>query len=103
MKVLCVIDNLSTGGAQRQIINLAIGLHQRGHSVSMFCYAPGTLLAQPLEKEGIHAHVQLKKSRFSLDVVRGLRRHIDQGKYQAVVSFLNTPNFYAVLSSFFFS
>ena len=56
---------------------------------------------QPLEKEGIHAHVQLKKSRFSLDVVRGLRRHIDQGKYQAVVSFLNTPNFYAVLSSFF--
>jgi GalNAc-alpha-(1->4)-GalNAc-alpha-(1->3)-diNAcBac-PP-undecaprenol alpha-1,4-N-acetyl-D-galactosaminyltransferase len=99
MKVLCVIDNLSTGGAQRQIINLAIGLHRRGHDVSMFCYAPGTLLAQPLENEGIHVHLYLKKSRFSLDVIRGLRRYIDQGKYKAVVSFLNTPNFYAILSS----
>jgi GalNAc-alpha-(1->4)-GalNAc-alpha-(1->3)-diNAcBac-PP-undecaprenol alpha-1,4-N-acetyl-D-galactosaminyltransferase len=99
MKVLCVIDNLNTGGAQRQIINLAIGLHQRGHSVSMFCYAPGTLLAHYLEREGIHVHVKLKKSRFSLDVIQGLRRYIDRGKYQAVVSFLNTPNFYAVLSS----
>ena len=99
MKVLCVIDNLSTGGAQRQIINLAIGLHQRGHYVSMFFYAPGTLLAQYLEKEGVHVHVQLKKSRYSFNVIKGLRRCIDQGKYQAVVSFLNTPNFYAILAS----
>ena len=99
MKVLCVIDNLSTGGAQRQIINLAIGLHQRGHYVSMFFYAPGTLLAQYLEKEGVHVHVQLKKSRYSFNVIKGLRRCIDQGKYRAIVSFLNTPNFYAVLSS----
>src|SRR4030042_1184852 len=99
MKVLCIIDNLSTGGAQRQIINLAIGLHRRGYDVSMFCYAPGTLLAQPLENEGIHVNLYLKKSRFSLDVIQGLRRYIDQGRYKAVVSFLNTPNFYAILSS----
>jgi len=99
MKVLCVIDNLSTGGAQRQMINLAIGLHHRGHYVTMFYYASGTLLAQQLEKEGVHVHVQLKKSRYSFDVIKGLRRCIDQGKYQAVISFLNTPNFYAILSS----
>jgi glycosyltransferase involved in cell wall biosynthesis len=101
MKVLCVIDNLSTGGAQRQIINLAVGLHQRGHAVSMFCYAAGSLLAPYLEREGIHVHVQLKKSRFSSDIIQGLRRYIDQGKYQAIVSFLNTPNFYAILASCF--
>ena len=53
MKILCVIDNLSTGGAQRQIINLANGLHSRGHQVSIFCYAPGDMLAQHLAKEGI--------------------------------------------------
>jgi glycosyltransferase involved in cell wall biosynthesis len=65
----------------------------------MFCYARGALLAQDLEKEGINVHVQPKKSRFSLDVIQNLRRYIDQGKYQAVISFLNTPNFYAILSS----
>jgi GalNAc-alpha-(1->4)-GalNAc-alpha-(1->3)-diNAcBac-PP-undecaprenol alpha-1,4-N-acetyl-D-galactosaminyltransferase len=99
MKVLCVIDNLSTGGAQRQIINLAIGLHRRGHNLSIFCYAPGTLLAQNLEREGIHVHVQLKKSRYSFNVIKGLRRCLDQEKYQAVISFMSTPNSYAVLSS----
>lgn len=99
MKVLCVIDNLSTGGAQRQIINLALGLRQRGHSVSLFCYTPGNLLAPPLEKGGVPVHVHLKRSRFSLDVIRDLRDRIDLGAHQAVISFLNTPNFYAVLSA----
>jgi glycosyltransferase involved in cell wall biosynthesis len=101
MKLLCVIDNLSTGGAQRQISNLAVGLHRRGHDVSVYCYAPGALLAPYLEKAGLHIHVQLKRSRFSLDVIQGLRRFIDEGRYEAVVSFLNTPNFYTVLSSRF--
>ena len=100
MKVLCVIDNLNTGGAQRQIINLARGLRHRGHDVSIFGYAPGDMLAHYLEKEGIPVHIQLKKSRFSLDILRGLRSHIDHERFQAVVSFLNTPNFYAILSSF---
>ena len=99
MRVLCVIDNLSTGGAQRQIINLAVGLHQAGHDIAVFCYAPGALLAKPLDKEGVDVHLQLKKSRFSLDVIQNLKRYIDQGKYQAIVSFLSTPNFYAILSA----
>src|SRR4030043_1514945 len=99
MKILCVIDNLSTGGAQRQIINLAGGLHRRNHYVSLFCYAPGSLLAEPLKKEGIHVHLQLKKSSFSLDVIQNLRRCIDKGRYQTVISFLSTPNFYAICSS----
>ena len=99
MKLLCVIDNLSTGGAQRQILNLAIGLHRIGHDVSMYCYAPGALLAHYLEKEGLRVHVELKRSRFSLSVIGGLRRFIDEGRFEAVVSFLNTPNFYTILAS----
>ena len=99
MRIICVIDNLSTGGAQRQIINLARGLHRRGHQVEMFCYAPGDLLAPYLEREGIPLHVELKRTRFSRDVIARLRDIIDDRQAQAVVSFLNTPNFYAVLAS----
>jgi glycosyltransferase involved in cell wall biosynthesis len=101
MKLLCVIDNLGTGGAQRQITNLAIGLHRRGHDVSVYCYAPGALMARYLEKEGLTVHVRLKKSRFSLDVLQSLRSYIDEGRFEAIVSFLNTPNFYAILASRF--
>jgi len=99
MKILCVIDNLSTGGAQRQIVNLARGLRRRGHEVAMFRYAEGDLLAPYLAKESIPVHTRLKKSRFSSNAVRGLRRLIDEGGYRAVVSFLNTPNFYAIAAS----
>jgi GalNAc-alpha-(1->4)-GalNAc-alpha-(1->3)-diNAcBac-PP-undecaprenol alpha-1,4-N-acetyl-D-galactosaminyltransferase len=99
LKLLCVIDNLGTGGAQRQITNLAIGLHRRGHDVSLYCYTPGALLSRYLEDAGLRVHVELKKSRFSLDVIRGLKRLIDGERFEAVVSFLNTPNFYAILSS----
>jgi GalNAc-alpha-(1->4)-GalNAc-alpha-(1->3)-diNAcBac-PP-undecaprenol alpha-1,4-N-acetyl-D-galactosaminyltransferase len=100
MKVLCVIDNLNTGGAQRQIVNLAVGLHHRGHSVSVFCYTRGALMAQPLEREGIHVQLQLKTSRFSLGVVQSLRGLIRRGGFEALVSFLSTPNFYAIISSY---
>src|SRR5512143_263914 len=72
MNLLCVIDNLGTGGAQRQILNLAVGLHRRGHEVSLYCYTPGALLAHYLEKEGLRLKVELKRSRFSLDVIGNL-------------------------------
>jgi len=99
MKLLCVIDNLGTGGAQRQITNLAVGLHRRGHDVSLFCYTPGAHLAPNLENEGLRVHVELKRSRFSTDVIRGLKRFIDGEGFDAVISFLNTPNFYAIMAS----
>jgi GalNAc-alpha-(1->4)-GalNAc-alpha-(1->3)-diNAcBac-PP-undecaprenol alpha-1,4-N-acetyl-D-galactosaminyltransferase len=98
MKVLCVIDNLSTGGAQRQISNLAVGLRRRGHDIAMFCYAPGALLSGRPEQEGVPIHCHLKPSRFSLNVITGLKRFIDQEKFQAVVSYMTTPNFYALMA-----
>ena len=40
MKILCVIDSLGSGGAQRQIVNLACGLKKKGHDVDVFVYFP---------------------------------------------------------------
>jgi GalNAc-alpha-(1->4)-GalNAc-alpha-(1->3)-diNAcBac-PP-undecaprenol alpha-1,4-N-acetyl-D-galactosaminyltransferase len=98
IKALFVIDNLSTGGAQRQMINLGLGLTQRGYQVEQFCYAPGDLLAQPLYEAGIPIHWHIKHSRFSPEVILALRDLINQGNYNLVLSFLPTPNFYAILA-----
>ena len=38
MKILLVIDSLGSGGAQRQIVNLAKGLKKNGHIVEIFIY-----------------------------------------------------------------
>jgi glycosyltransferase involved in cell wall biosynthesis len=97
-KILFVIDNLSTGGAQRQMVNLATGLKGRKYQVAFFCYAPGDLLAQPLRQAGIPVHWKFKSRRYSPGVALALRRLIRRERFDLVVSFLSTPNFYALIA-----
>jgi hypothetical protein len=40
MKVLLVIDGFGSGGAQRQMVNLAAGLTRRGHTAEFAIYHP---------------------------------------------------------------
>ena len=42
LRLLFVIDYLTTGGAQRQMVNLAVELRRRGHLVDFFCYHEST-------------------------------------------------------------
>jgi glycosyltransferase involved in cell wall biosynthesis len=97
-KLLFVIDSLNSGGAQRQLVNLAVGLTDRGYSVEVFCYAPGDILAPPLYDKNITIHWLMKRSRFSMDVIFNLRRLFDVHDYELVLSFLSTPNFYSIVA-----
>lgn len=97
-KFLFVIDNLSTGGAQRQMVNLAVGLKKRGYQIEVFCYSLGDLLGQPLKDLDIPVHQFQKKGRFSTDVIFTLRNLIHHEKYDLLLSFLTTPNFYTLLA-----
>ena len=103
MKLLFVIDTLDTGGAQRQMVNLAIGLKRRKHLVEFFCYAPGDILAQPLDEAGIIVHWHFKRSRFSFEVILALKEIINLNNYDLVLAFLPTPNFYAIIAGRLFS
>lgn len=98
-KLLFVIDNLSTGGAQRQMVNLAVGLKKRGYQIELFCYAAGDLLAQPLYDHEIPIHWQIKHSRYSPDVVFQLVNLIRKGRYDLLLAFQTTPNFYIIISA----
>jgi len=98
-KFLFVVDNLSTGGSQRQLVNLAIGLKKRGYQIELFCYAPGDLLAQPLYDHQIPIHWHFKKSRYSPDVIFRLVSLIQKEHYDLLLSFQTTPNFYMIVSA----
>lgn len=100
-KILLVIDNLSTGGAQRQMANLAVGLKRRNYLVEIFCYAAGDMLADPLIREGIPVHWYIKRSRYTFQTILNLRRLIHNGSFDIGISFLPTPNFYLIMARFF--
>lgn len=49
-KILFVSPNLAAGGAQRQLINIANGFHQRGYEVSVFLFYDKGNLRSSLDK-----------------------------------------------------
>jgi len=80
------------------MVNLAAGLRHRGHLVDVFCYTAGDLLAQPLHEAGVTLHRHLKRSRYSVGVLLALSKLIEMTRCDVVLSFLSTPNFYAIVA-----
>ena len=95
MKILCVVDHFGSGGAQRQMVNLALGLQGRGHEVEFFVYFPDQRFFRPqVEAAGIVVHAVTKGRGFSPKVVLALFRILRTGGHDAAISFLGTPNIY---------
>jgi glycosyltransferase involved in cell wall biosynthesis len=99
VKVLCVIDSLGSGGAQRQIANLAVGLQDRRHDVSVFTYHPEAFFEPLLATAGVRIFRARKARRWSLAPAARLRELLCREKFDAVISFLDTPNVYAEIAS----
>jgi glycosyltransferase involved in cell wall biosynthesis len=96
--ILFVIDNLGSGGAQRQLVSLAGGLKDRGHSVSVFMYHDALYFKEYLDEKGVPVFLEKKTARFSPGPVFAIRRLISNLAIDTVVSFLDTPNIYAELA-----
>jgi glycosyltransferase involved in cell wall biosynthesis len=99
LKLLLVIDHFGSGGAQRQIVELACGLQRRGHSVEMFSYFPGRgFFRSRLDEQRITVHEYEKGPGFSFAVVHKLAALIAERKIDLVISYLSSPNIYAELA-----
>ncbi len=99
MRLLFVIDCLGSGGAQRQMVNLALDLSRRGHDIELFVYHPHCdHFGAALREAGIAVHARPKRRRFSLAPIRELRGLIRTRSYDAMLAFLPTPSFYAEMA-----
>lgn len=102
MNILCVIDSFGSGGAQRQLVNLACGLKARGHSVSFFAYYPRQdFFRAELEAAGVSIYSTEKKGRIGCNVLASLSQLVFTNEFDVLVSFLDTPNVYSVAASIF--
>ncbi len=99
MNVLCVIDHFGSGGAQRQMVELACGLKGRGHDVELFVYHPHFTFFRPkVASLGIRVHEYAKGAGFSIGVITRVASLFKANRYDVVVSFLRSPNVYSELS-----
>jgi glycosyltransferase involved in cell wall biosynthesis len=98
MKILCVIDSLGSGGAQRQLVNLALGFKEKGQDVSFLVYHNINFFKEILDKNDILVH-EIIESNYLKRLFK-MRKYIREGRFDSVLSFLEAPNFITTISGF---
>lgn len=98
-RILLLIDSLGSGGAQNQLTLLAQSLKRSGYQVTLVTYFEEDFFKYRLEETQIeHLHFQ-KESLLGLSVVISIRALIKQRKFDVVIAYMDTPNFYAVCAT----
>ena len=98
MKILCVIDSLGSGGAQRQLVGLAVGLKEKGNDVSFLVYHDKPFFKGLLDEAEIPI-VTILENKYFRRLLK-IRNYIRKGHFDAVLSFLEAPNFICEIAGF---
>lgn len=98
MKILCFIDSLGAGGAQRQLIELAKGFHERGHEVSFLTYHEINFFKPELDAVEIPVHTIVEANYWKRTLK--IRRFIRRSKPDAVLAFLEASAFMATVAGY---
>lgn len=97
MKLLLFTSSLGSGGAERQLVNLAILFKERGFEVQFVVYHTADFYKHYLIKNNIPLTVLQEKNK--LDRVFKVRKFIRQSEANVVISFLEVSNFLACMSA----
>ena len=98
MKVLFVVRALDYGGAERQLVVLAEGLHNKGHNVAVALFYSGGRFEKELLRCGVTIHYLEKKGRWDiLSFLVRFGRLIRKTNPDVIYGFLSLPNILSVL------
>lgn len=98
MRVILLIRSLEIGGAERQFVQLAIGMHESGADVRAMVFYAGGTLQRELEAAGVPVIDLAKRGRW--DIVAffwRLARHAREVRPDVIYSFMASANILAVL------
>lgn len=98
MRFVLIIDNLGSGGAERQCVNLAISLKQKEHDIIILGYAKGDHFLIDIKNQGIDYYLLEEENPFKR--ILRFRKIIRETIPDAVIAFLGTSSILAILSSF---
>lgn len=100
MKILCLIDSLGPGGAQRQLVGLSRFLKEEGLDVKVATYHNDSFYVGQLKDGGVpyelinNAHSRLMRP-------WQIAQFIKRESPNVVISYLEAPSIYACLAHFF--
>ncbi len=96
MRILFFIDSLFAGGAERQLVTMAVGLKRRGHDLRFLIYHSGGRFLAELEAARIPCICLQQTGR--LRRLWEVRRVLRQGWQDVVLAFLEAPCLYSELA-----
>lgn len=99
-KVLLFIDSLGAGGAQRQLVGLAVLLKQRGYDVSVATYHDDRFYVDTILDAGV-PYVYLKSAHNTKRRIWAVAKHIRNVRPEWVIAFLETPSIVASIAHIF--
>jgi glycosyltransferase involved in cell wall biosynthesis len=94
MRVVLLARSLETGGMQRQLVELALGLHSSDHAVDVVLFYGGNdYFEGQLRAAGVPLTVLGKSGRWDLlSFLLRLVRHVRSARADVVYSYLTVPN-----------
>lgn len=99
-KVLCLIDNLGPGGAQRQLVGLASFLKEKEYDVTVAFYYDDPFYVNLLQANEV-PYVFLEKAQNTTFRIWHIARYIRKTRPDAVISYLETPSICACFAKLF--
>jgi len=97
MRVLCLIDCLGSGGAQRQLTFLARQLKILSVDVEVLTYYAGDFFTPVLSDAGINAETISYADRFTRAFA--LRKSIRAKRFDVLLAFMDAPSLYAEIAA----
>ncbi len=100
MRVLFVISELTLGGAQKQVVELARQLVRRGHEAAIYTLNRDVPRARELEGSGVRLLVDQKRWKLDPAVLARLRRLVLDWRPDILHGFLFDGDIYARIAAF---
>jgi glycosyltransferase involved in cell wall biosynthesis len=96
-KILLFIDSLGGGGAQRQLVNLALLLKQEGLNVSVATYFDKPFYSNLLSTNNIHYEI-IQNARRSFTRIYYVYKYIKKNDFRYVIAYQDTPSLIACIT-----
>ncbi len=95
-RILCLIDSLGPGGAQRQFVGLASMLCDSKYDVCVVTYHDNSFFKPVLSEKGI-VHEEVEEGPSSVKRILAVRRLVRKYKPDCVIAYQETPSLIACL------